>query len=118
MGPWPISALPFHVPTSAFNRSNSGELAFTFTGSLACNHVAPASTNVAQTEVIFVFIFVVLFVFPTFTTTTNDWPPSGHRFCIFLLTPSRRNAMDMAFDRRSSAFIPIHAVINGFPHGE
>ena len=25
IGPWPISVFPFHVPTSDFSRSNSGE---------------------------------------------------------------------------------------------
>src|SRR5688572_26940114 len=63
-GPCPMSALPSQVPTRVFMRSNSGEAGFGLTdGSLALSHAAPASINVAQTDVIIVFIgfsFVVV----------------------------------------------------------
>src|SRR5688572_8391011 len=89
IGPWPISALPFHVPTSVFNRSNSGELAFTLTGSLAYNHVAPASTNIAQTEVILIFIFVVLLFFRLSSLQRTSPGLQDNDFVFFPRTPHR-----------------------------
>src|SRR5258708_11224340 len=61
MGPWPMSAFPCQVPTSVFNRSNSGEPGLGLPGSSAFSPMAAASSNVAQTVIILVFI-VFLFL--------------------------------------------------------
>jgi hypothetical protein len=53
--------MPFQVPTSDFIRSNSGEAGLGLGGSPAFKAAAVASSNVAQTEVIFVFIVFLWF---------------------------------------------------------
>jgi hypothetical protein len=82
-GPWPMSTVPFHVPTSVFIRSNSLETGLVVGVSAAFKAIAAASINVAQTEFIFVFImfpFVCCsIVCPTFTSTTNETAPGGQR---------------------------------------
>src|SRR5947207_1475491 len=88
--PWPgISVFPVQVPTRDFSRSNSGELLRVLSGSAAFKPTTPASSNIAQTEVILVFI-VFLFVFGCFslfisnyTYTTNEEFGSGHGFLLF-----------------------------------
>src|SRR5438874_8044419 len=81
MGPWPISVLPFQVPMRDFMRSNSGDTGFCVAGCSALRQTEPARSNVAQNEVICVFI--VLFRFsvncPTFMDTTNERRQGGQR---------------------------------------
>src|SRR5436190_792843 len=56
IGPWPMSTIPFQVPTSDFIRSNSVEPGLGLGASPALEATAAASSNVVQMEVIFVFI--------------------------------------------------------------
>src|ERR1051326_9070289 len=63
MRPWPgISVLPVQVPTRDFIRSNSGEFLRALSGSAAFKPTVPASSNIAQTEVILVFIVFLSFL--------------------------------------------------------
>jgi hypothetical protein len=100
IGPWPMSVLPCHEPISVFIRSNSGEPIFPSPlwgeggckpdevrpaegrgelASSAFNHTALASSNVAQTELIVVFIVFLSFlvICSTFIYTTNEPTRSG-----------------------------------------
>src|SRR6266404_7127034 len=79
-----MSVFPFQVPTSVFNRSNSGELCFDF-GSSAFNATEVANSNIAQTEVIFSFIVFLLFsvICSSFIYTTKEASRFGHWISLF-----------------------------------
>src|SRR5688572_14466487 len=77
-GPWPMSVLPCHVPTRDFMRSNSAEAGLGLGGSLALRQTAPARSNVANIEVIFVFIGFFRCCCRTFIKTTNGKGWGGH----------------------------------------
>src|SRR5687767_1606961 len=71
-GPCPMSAVPCHVPTSVFKRSNSGEPFFTvFSGSPAPASTPPATNKTAHNVVSF-FIFVSLSIFQRTTIGIQD----------------------------------------------
>src|ERR1043165_9749905 len=74
-GPWPISVLPVHEPTSVFMRVNSGEPALAFSASTAFAPSEAASNRVEQRSVMFVFMVFIGFLYSlivTFMNTTND----------------------------------------------
>src|SRR5690242_4649253 len=82
-GPWPMSHLPVHEPTSVFIRSNSGELALAFSVSPAFAPRDAARINAVSSAVIFVFIFVrcsIVVCNSNFIYTTNGLKHSGQLF--------------------------------------
>jgi len=58
-GPWPMSVVPFQVPTSVFMRSKSGEPDLGLAGSSADRPPRTARRSVAQQVMILVFIRLV-----------------------------------------------------------